>query len=211
MAGTNFETISHIASLSGSAIALASTTYFWLVKVNRERPAMVIEPVGSVTGSILIPRAHSQSYQAIKPREDQVLVGYWLNLAVVNNSVLPNAIIEVSAKVRLKDEGWVPAQARLFSENAEIAPDTLPINVAPLSTARVPIALTLAMQGDDSGLGNRERTDIAEAALAEGNSIEISIRGVRNTSFQSRLNHTAGGKLATQKPLRFLESYRRAA
>ena len=55
MAGTNFETFSHIASLSGSAIALASTTYFWLVKVNRERPAMVVEPVGSVTGSVLIP------------------------------------------------------------------------------------------------------------------------------------------------------------
>ena len=211
MAGTNFETFSHIASLSGSAIALASTTYFWLVKVNRERPAMVVEPVGSVTGSVLLPRAHSDSYQAIRPREDQVLVGYWLNLAVVNNSVLPNAIIEVSAKVRLNDEGWVSARTNLFSNDAQTPAESLPINVAPLSTARVPLALALAMRGDDSGLGNRERTDMATSALAEGNSIEITIKGVRNTSFRSLLNHAKDGRLATQKPLRFLEGYRRAA
>ena len=211
MAGENFQTISQIVSLSGSAIALASTAYFWLVKVNRERPAMVVEPVGSVTGSVIIPRADIESYQAIKPRDDQVLVGYWLNLAVVNNSVLPNAIIEVSAKVRLNDEGWVTARSSLFSQDAETAPDSLPINVAPLSTARVPLALKLAMRGDDSGLGNRERTDMATNALAEGNSIEITIKGVRNTSFRSLLNHAKDGKLATQKPLRFLEGYRRAA
>ena len=211
MADTNFETFSHIASLSGSAIALASTTYFWLIKVNRERPAMVVEPVGSVEGSVLVPRAHTESYQAIRPREDQVLVGYWLNLAVVNNSVLPNAIIDISAKVRLNDEGWVSARTNLFSNNPETPAESLPINVAPLSTARVPLALSLAMRGDDSGLGNQERTDMATAALAEGNSIEITIKGVRNTSFRSLLNHTPGGKLASQKPLRFLEGYRRAA
>ena len=211
MAGENFEAFSHIASLSASAIALASTSYFWLVKVNRERPAIEVEPVGNVNGSVLVPRFHMDSFQAIRPREDQVMVGYWLNLAVVNNSVLPNAIIEVSAKVRLAYEGWVPVRANLFSHDPETAAETLPINVAPLSTARVPLELTLAMSGDDSGLGNRERADLATAALAEGNSIEITIKGVRDTSFRFLLNHTAGGKLTSHKPRHFFKPYRRAA
>lgn len=211
MAGENFEAISHIASLSASGIALASTAYFWLVKVNRERPALDVEPVGCVTGSILVPHFNAEIYQALRPREDQVLAGYWLNLAVVNNSVLPNAMIEISARLRLSNDGWIKARTGLFSSDADTVAPTFPMNIDPMSTCRVPLELTLAMRGDDSGLGNQARSEMAQAALVQGNSIEITIKGVRNTSFRFLLNHAAGGKLATQKPLRFLEGYRRAA
>jgi len=97
----------------------------------------------------------------------------------------------------------------LFSSESD--PKVLPINVDPMSTSRVPLELTLAMRGDDSQAGNQQRTEMAQQALVEGNSIEITIKGVRNTSFRFILNHAAGGKLARQKPLRFLEGYRRAA
>ena len=197
----NFDSLGQGFSIAASSLALISTTWFWLVRVRRESPSLAVEPVGLLTGQALLPQQHPEAWRAVGPKEHQVLAAFWMDVAIVNNSVLPNAVLEITAEVNLKGQGWTVASPRLVADNPENSNsgnhDTrLPVNVSPMTTARLPLELAVAMNGDLSDTTNQQRADMAMESLADGASIRLNIKGVRDTAFAFSLAHNRAGKMS---------------
>jgi len=194
----SFESASQIISLVASFAALISTFYFWLVRVNREQPDLGMEKLGPWKGCVLLPQEHTEAYRSLKPTEDEVMAGYWVDLAVINNSIVPNAVLEINAEIRLHDGPWQTAEARLTSEGK------LPINLSPLTTVGLPVELTTCFKGSYSETTNQQRADMATDALTAGDSVRIRIKGIRGVTFEFTLSgkevKVDAGTAANSKP-----------
>ncbi len=147
-------------SLGASGLALFSTGYFWLVRANRERMKLTLHPVGKLWGNVPMPQEDPDAYQTLKPEEGSVCATYGADLAVVNHSSLPNALLGVRAWLELADGTWCEALVRLHdTKHPEQAELKMPLNLSPLTTAGLGMRLSVAVPGNyDGGFHGREVT-----------------------------------------------------
>ncbi len=166
------------ASLAASLIALSSTLYFWLVRANRERAQLMVQPIRELTGTVVTSFHDMATIQRLRPADDEYCIKYWMDVAIVNNSALPNALL--GAKVWLQDKKgeWLEMDVSHQSHDQ----DLFPLNVPPLniSTLKMSLATNVRMQIDDSNLG---RAAAAGDALPRQIPIQIELIGLQNKRF----------------------------
>lgn len=104
------------------------TFYFWIVKARREQPRLKIYQADPQVGG------HAQSSCT-----DPVKLVFEVKSVVANYSSLPNALLAVDAAVKLRDGGWLDAEAQLDPKTP------LPLNVAPMQTVRLDLVITVAV------------------------------------------------------------------
>lgn len=177
MSTLNFDTATQGVSLVGSALALLSTLYFWLVRSNRERPNIDIQRLEEMHGSAILPQEHIDAYRAAGPTDQQFAACYWLDVVVINNSTLPNAILNLRADVQLASGLWKRAEVA-FSDEKQ-----LPINLSPSTTDRLALELRLSLPGDVGGTTRQDRIDLAHQALGPEMPVRIRLSGIRETTF----------------------------
>ena len=161
-----------MASFIGSAASMGVTGYFWLVKMNRERPQLQFEVVEHV------------SFVDVGPgTSDEQWLHFRLALVVVNNSSLPNAVL--GTKVRV-----MPKQSAVWREAERVRPprgSVFPLNLPALQSGLV----TLEWEMPFPTLANDAEFDapdkIVEAYLKEHwdfcDHVSVELRGLRGVSF----------------------------
>ncbi|WP_148618928.1 hypothetical protein [Mariniblastus fucicola] len=179
MPDLDFDFLRSFFSLGASAAALASSIYLWLSRFKKEQPNLSIEQVSPLLAEFVWPRNFAELYQAIVPNESEGLVCLWTNVAVINNSTMPNAVLQIDAWVKLANGKWQPTIVDLCEEAK------LPINVEPHSTSRLSLQLATKLPYDSTRSSNQDRVDQAMVQLAENRDVKIRIRGVKQKAFQA--------------------------
>lgn len=190
----DFDTAREYASLCGSVLALASTFYFWLVRSNRERPQLAIHPIGDLSGSLVSANEDLEIYHRLRPGKNEHCVKYWLHLAIVNNSSLPNAVLGIRVWLKLSDGKWQAMEVQ--SQSAD--QDLLPVNVDPLTTSGLKLSLGMLYSGqiENSFAG---RAAAAGDALPREIPIRIEISDLASNKF-SRVFTDSGNALNRSSP-----------
>jgi hypothetical protein len=177
-----------LASLGGSVLALASTLYFWLIRANRERARLAAHLIGDMQGSIVTPHRDLAVYHRLKPASNEHCLKYWLHIAVVNNSSLPNALLGARVSIQFKDGAWRTMEVRHVDDQC----DLFPVNLSSLSTSSLKLALATtyadAFEQDHEG-----RAAAAGDALPRTVPIRIELIGLQNKSFVYELMDTGNG------------------
>lgn len=197
----DLETLREYVALFGSLIAVASTFYFWLVRANRERAQLAAHIVAPLTGCVLMNEDY-ETQRRVDPGQGQVCAKYFLSLAIVNNSSLPNALIGVKVWMQVYG-GESGLQLTWKAMDVQpIHPETslFPINLSPLSTAALPLCLAVAIEGTIDG-GFTRRAIAAAEALPQPVPIRIELHGVNHQTFQIELTD-AGDGLTRPQPVR---------
>jgi hypothetical protein len=159
-------------SFAGSAASVGVTGYFWLVKMNRERPRLLIEEVDHI------------SYIDLGTCENDVrTLCFRQGMVVVNESTLPSAVLGASVRVRSRvGKRW------LTIDGVRPAPgSTLPLNLPPLQSGLLTIDWEVPFPVDDPAEA-MESPDRVIAAYLEKHwttpdRLTVQIRGVRGRSF----------------------------
>lgn len=176
------------ASLGGSVLALASTLYFWLIRANRERAQLTAHLIGDMQGSIVTPHRDLAVYHRLKPAANEHCLKYWLHIAVVNNSSLPNALLGARVWIKFKDGDWRQMEVRHTDDQS----DLFPVNLNALSTSGLKLALATTYSGvfeqDHEG-----RAAAAGDALNRTVPIRIELLGLQGKSFVYELIDTGNG------------------
>ena len=169
-------------ALAGSAIAVTSTLYFWLIRANREKAQVEVHPIRGLDGFVMFNEDYV-TLRRLKCADGEVGAKYLLGLALANNSTLPNAIIGIRvwmkfAQPNASGDCWREMDvAHCDSETALV-----PINLPPLTTAGLDLALAAAIQGTLEG-GNAERQIRASEALPDQVPIRIELRALGGKNF----------------------------
>ncbi|MEM9827034.1 MAG: hypothetical protein AAF958_10620 [Planctomycetota bacterium] len=198
----------------GSAAALASTLYFWLVRANRERAKVVAMPVGPLTGTVL-GNMDYETQRRVGFRDGHVCVKYWLELAILNHASLPNAIVGIRVWIKFRDPEkpfrslWhemdvVSGEAPIPQERADpVVPRLLPINVGPQSTGTRRLALATLIPGDASGGFNACERQAGDA-LPHPVPIRVEITTLGQRTFMSEF--VDDGKALSRTELEMAEA-----
>lgn len=176
----DFERVSAIVSILASGGALASSAFLWLTRLNREKPSLNLELVSEVQGEFVVPHHFAALYQAVRPRDHEGLACFWVDLAIVNNSILPNAALQVDAEVKLSSGSWQRCLVNLRESH-------LPANLEPQSTARLALQLATKLPYDNSRSSNRDRVEQVTEQLSSDREVRISVRAVNRQEFTSVL------------------------
>lgn len=184
----DLEKLREYVALGGSMLALASTGYFWFVRANRERMQLSIYPAGSLRGSVLA-NEDFDTLRRVSPNTGQVCAKYFLDLAIVNNSTLPNAVLGVRVKIQMAD-GSVRTMDTQPADPQEVL---VPANLRPLSTAHFRLAVSTAIDGSLTG-GFAERESQAADALQYHPEVTVELMALGEKKF-SRTFRDDGQKL----------------
>ncbi|MGE3854574.1 MAG: hypothetical protein AB7K09_22775 [Planctomycetota bacterium] len=162
-----------LLSLTGSAMALASTFWFWMVRANKERPSLhsyLVRPLS----------AHWPMRVGSGGGDGTVVSRYQLDLAVANYSSLPNAMIGFGVQVKMPDGSWRALRLDL---------DSLPVpaNIGPMSTCGITLVGDIDVPGSLSGTGNREREVNAHKAIARPPQFRVEIHALGGKSFATTI------------------------
>lgn len=182
-----FVTAKEFASLGGSMLALSSTLYFWLVRSNGEKPNLEVFALKPPEGHVLLPQQSPRGFYKFAPNDDDVCAMYWLDLAVVNNSTLPNAVIGLQVHMRRASGEWQEAMVT----TSEDAP--LPLNMTPLTTQGMKLSIALPIEGP-LGSTDADRSRQAIDALAAPTQICVRLQGLKNRAFEFCLTDTKAQK-----------------
>jgi hypothetical protein len=111
-------------SLGASIISLSMTLYFWFVKAKRESAQLRLDSV-----------SHQSYIDLGRGNEETRWLQFQVAIVVVNNSVLPNAVLDIEVLQRdLDRKKWVAIDHVLLSENS-----TLPVNLPLLQTGLITV------------------------------------------------------------------------
>ncbi|WP_236696287.1 hypothetical protein [Rhodopirellula islandica] len=157
-----------------------STFYFWLVRANRERAKLAACTVTGLRGTMLMAMEDTATYRRVAPGKKQIVLKYWLNLAIVNNSSLPNALLGIKVWMKFTDGRWHAMDVASVDPEADLFPQ----NIDPLTTAGMKLALATEWEGDVSG-GFRERECAAGDALPELAPVRIELEALQGQVFVS--------------------------
>jgi hypothetical protein len=103
-------------SLAGSAFSTVCTAYFWLVRVQRERPQL---------SPFVIDREFFLGGMTTQSRQ----IGFKVGLVIANYSTLPNAVLGAGVGLHGKEGGIEEIAPVTFDKQTP-----LPLNVPPLQT-----------------------------------------------------------------------------
>lgn len=183
-----------LASLMASLIALSSTIYFWLIRANGEKAQLTVHPVSPMSGSVVTFFSDRATVQRMQPRDGEYCFKYWLNLAVVNNSSLPNALLGINVWLQLRTGAWVQMDVRSQEENQ----DLFPINLSSLTTASLKLALVTKLsekiQDDNQG-----RAEAAGNILPDQIPIRIELVALQDKRFKREILDHGHGLLRTSQ------------
>jgi hypothetical protein len=121
-------------SLGVSICTAAATFFFWIVRVNRERPYLRIYPVEPQFGG------YAQSSCS-----DPIKLTFDVKTIVANHSTLPNALLGVGAMIKMSDGSWREAETRIDAKTP------LPLNIASLQTVKLELSLAVAVPAVPEG------------------------------------------------------------
>jgi hypothetical protein len=159
-------------SFVGSAASVGVTGYFWLVKMNRERPRLLVEGVDHV------------SYVDLGTCEGDVrTLCFRQGLVVVNESTLPTAVLGVTVRTHAR----AGKESRTV-EGVRPAPgSTLPLNLPPLQSGLLTIDWEVPFPADDRAEAlaspNRVIAAYLEKYWAAPDRVTVEVRGVRGKAF----------------------------
>jgi len=163
-------------SFLGSAASVGVTGYFWLVKMNRERPRLLIEGIDHV------------SHIDLGTCEGGVrTLCFRQGLVVVNESTLPSAVLGASIRVRSRGKKeW------LALENVRPAPgSTLPLNLPPLQSGLLTLDWEVPFPADDRAEAFEDPDRVIGAYLekhwAAADRVTVEVRGVRGKAFATEV------------------------
>ncbi|MEQ8211215.1 MAG: hypothetical protein RH917_15415 [Lacipirellulaceae bacterium] len=176
----DIESTKEAISLGASFMALASTAYFWLVRANRERAQVQVQPVGQTWGNVPMPQEDPEAYQRLTLEEGQIPATYGIDFAVVNNSSLPNALLGVKGWLQLADDSWREAYVRIWEDSE--TPGKLPMNLSALNTAGLQLTLTIPIIGNYDG-GFQGRRETAGNALAQEHRVRLELTALQGKTF----------------------------
>ncbi|SMP40238.1 hypothetical protein SAMN06265222_101415 [Neorhodopirellula lusitana] len=177
------------ASLGGSALALASTMYFWLVRANRERAQLTVHPIKDICGRVVLHQECLSVYHRLLPADKRYCVMYWLHLAVVNNSSLPNALLGARISLQLGNGEWREMDVQHEAPDTEL----FPVNIDPLTTCSLKLALATItpdceFQNDFAG-----REALAGDMLPRQVPIRIELQGLQDRIYKAELLDSGNG------------------
>jgi hypothetical protein len=159
-------------SFVGSAASVGVTGYFWLVKMNRERPRLLVEGVDHV------------SYIDLGTCEGDVrTLCFRQGLVVVNESTLPSAVLGVAVRTRSRaGKQWQSV------EGVRPAPgSTLPLNLPPLQSGLLTIDWEVPFPADDQieafEAPDRVIAGYLQKHWATPDEVTVEVRGVRGKAF----------------------------
>ncbi len=149
--------------LGGSVFSTITTAYFWLVRMNGERPN-------------LRTYFHDKELFLGAGREQTRQLGVKLGFIIANYSTLPNALIGVRLAVRSRQGTWLPLEGATFDKQTP-----LPFNLPPLTTVvlRVQGNLTFPYQ-EALEDGNKALGNYAKEHLAEPFQVRVELRQIRD-------------------------------
>ncbi|TWT50383.1 hypothetical protein Pla22_31250 [Rubripirellula amarantea] len=188
----NAESLREYLALVGSALALISTAYFWIVRANRERMCLAAHPVMSMEGCVLFNEDY-ETTRRVKPGDGEVCVKYLMHLAAINYSSLPNSILGIRVWLRFNDGGWKEMDVRGQLPDQRL----FPANVAPLSTTELPLALATAIPGTLSG-GFADRAAAAGDALPPTVDVRVELHTIAKKSFQCQFEDDGKGLVRSE-------------
>lgn len=186
------ETIREYVALGGSAIAMASTVYFWWIRSDRERPRMVVQSLLPMTGWVLCNDDY-ETQRRVGPGMGEVVAKYRLKLVVVNQSLLPNAALALRVSLQLNDGSWRVMD--VAGIDGDLSP--FPKNVSPMTTQCFDLALAMAINGTLRG-GFAEREAAAGDALPPRIPIRIELLGLNEQVFSFTLTDQGQGLSRTE-------------
>lgn len=177
------ETVREYLALTGSAIAVASTLYFWLVRANREKAQLEVHPVHPLSGTVLFNEDY-ETLRRLKCKDCEVGVKYFLGLALANNSTLPNAIIGIRVWMKFAQTGSADSSAwrEMDVTRSDGENDLVPLNIAPLTTSALHLGLSAPIIGTIEG-GFVDRQIRASDALPKQVPIRIEMRAIGGKTF----------------------------
>jgi hypothetical protein len=158
-------------SFVGSVASVGVTGYFWLVKMNRERPRLLIEGVEHL------------SFVDLGPCEGDIrTLCFRQGLVVVNESSLPTAVLGVAVRARSRAGGWAAA------DGIRPAPGSaIPLNLPPFHSGLVTLDWETAFPYDAAAeaLESPDRVIAAylEAHWAVPGQLTVEVREVRGRVF----------------------------
>jgi hypothetical protein len=166
-----FQSLLPAVSFVGSVASVGVTGYFWLVKMNRERPRLLIEGVEHV------------SYVDLGPCEGDVrTLCFRQGLVVVNESSLPSAVLGATVRVRSRAGDWVTVDGV-----RPAAGSTVPLNLPPLQSGLLTIDWEVAFPFDAAAEALESPDRVIDAYLEKhwsaSDRVTIEIRGVRGKTF----------------------------
>ena len=114
-------------------------------------------------------------------------------MAVVNNSALPNALLGVKAWMQFSDGGWRQMDVQPASPEQEL----FPLNISPLTTASVKLALATRFAGEFEN-DNRGRAAAAGDAVPRQIPIRLELIGLQEQVFTQQWLDCGDGLSRTQ-------------
>ena len=200
----NFESAREYASLTGSVIAVFSTLYFWLVRANGELGRLQVHPISDLEGCVLLPMEDTETYRRLVRQEGEYCLKYWLHVAVVNNSTLPDALLGASVRLKMADGLWHDMDVRMADQESEF-----PMNLTPLTTASLKLVLSIPhlLTNENSNIG---RVTAAGDAVPRQVPIRIELKGLNDRTYQYDLLDSGDG-LRRSEPSKSEPSNRRLA
>ena len=168
--------VSEIVSLTVSLVSATATFYFWLVRVNKERP-------------------HLKTYLTALTKADGTgtregptcNLTFSLHTAVINLSVLANVVTGVRAWHRLRDGSWHEARASFLAYDDESKRD-VPFNLPPMQATFLKVEVTASDVPkpviSESEWANPSWFPLARQLLAEPLELRLELLALDRRRFQ---------------------------
>lgn len=160
-----------LLSLAGSTVSLGVTSYFWFVKMNRERPRLLCESLD-----------HGSFIDLDRAEGDFRSLHFRLALVVVNESILPNAVAKAEVHAPEGDARNQPPSPR------PVAGSNFPLNLLPMQSGLLTIEWQQTFGYLEDIEARPEPADIVEGYLERywksSSEVTVTLRGLRGTSFR---------------------------
>ena len=190
----DLELVREMFGVVASAVACVSTFWFWLLRTRSERPQLDALPIGPLSGCVLTAHNDLDLYQRLQPSEGQIVLRYWMDIAVINASRRPNAIL--SLKVLLESAEGSMQAATILADPGDKTPP-FPINLAPETTSTVRLAVAITVPGTISS-GHRNHILQAGDQLAVQPRVSVYLTGLGNQIFANHWQDSGTGLWRTE-------------
>lgn len=163
-------------SFAGSAASVGVTGYFWFVRVNRERPRVLVEGVEHLSHVDL--GACEEGVRTLCFRQGLVLV---------NESTLPSAVLSVGVRVKPRRGGKGQSVAGVRPAPGSSIPLNLPPMQSGLLTIEWEIQFPYLDRAEDLEAPDRVVDAYLEEHWATPDRVAVEVRGVRSKSFTAHV------------------------
>lgn len=160
-----------LISLVGSTASLGITSYFWFVKANREKARLLCDSVPHVTFVDL--------HQCT---DETRWLNFQLGLVVVNESSLPNAVLNAKVFAKSKKNG--------LQEMTDVRPvpgTNFPVNLPPMQSGMLKLEWYLSLPYSESAENSGDPAAMVKSYLKENwtasEELRVQLQGLHGQCF----------------------------